>query len=115
MSKEAIFVPGIWGPFYSSILPGLWDTEGGQSAAGKVVSITNLSKEEFDQRGNQNPYIEEISFKAKINIKNARVILMSSWSKDQPITRTIVITLVQINSSFRYTFNHLFLQYLLFR
>jgi ribulose kinase len=48
MSKEAIFVPGIWGPFYSSILPGLWDTEGGQRAAGKVVSITNSSKEEFE-------------------------------------------------------------------
>lgn len=55
MSKEAIFVPGIWGPFYSSILPGLWDTEGGQSAAGKVVSITKSSN---------------ISFKTNIDIKD---------------------------------------------
>ena len=38
MSQEAIFVPGVWGPYYSPILPGLWSAEGGQTAAGKLVS-----------------------------------------------------------------------------
>ncbi|CAG2253366.1 FGGY carbohydrate kinase domain-containing protein [Mytilus edulis] len=39
MSQEAIFVPGVWGPYYSPILPGLWSAEGGQTAAGKLIDF----------------------------------------------------------------------------
>ena len=28
------FVPGVWGPYFSGMIPGLWLNEGGQSAAG---------------------------------------------------------------------------------
>ena len=38
MSEGPLFVPGVWGPFWSTIIPGLWSAEGGQSAAGKLVS-----------------------------------------------------------------------------
>ncbi|XP_029642158.1 FGGY carbohydrate kinase domain-containing protein isoform X3 [Octopus sinensis] len=37
LSSSAKFVPGVWGPYYSSILPHLWSTEGGQSAAGDLL------------------------------------------------------------------------------
>ncbi|WAR24251.1 FGGY-like protein [Mya arenaria] len=38
LSEEAIFVPGVWGPNWSTIIPGMWSAEGGQSAAGKLVA-----------------------------------------------------------------------------
>lgn len=37
VSREARFVPGIWGPYYSAMIPGLWLTEGGQSATGALI------------------------------------------------------------------------------
>lgn len=37
-SSDAIFVGGVWGPYYSAMLPGKFLSEGGQSATGSVVS-----------------------------------------------------------------------------
>ena len=31
------FIRGIWGPYYSAMVPGLWLTEGGQSATGALI------------------------------------------------------------------------------
>jgi FGGY-family pentulose kinase len=37
VSRGPLFIPGIWGPYYSAMLPGLWLTEGGQSATGSLI------------------------------------------------------------------------------
>ncbi|HTA92682.1 MAG TPA: FGGY-family carbohydrate kinase [Polyangiaceae bacterium] len=37
VSQEARFVKGVWGPYYSAMIPGMWLTEGGQSATGALI------------------------------------------------------------------------------
>ncbi|MBL6078157.1 FGGY-family carbohydrate kinase [Belnapia sp. T18] len=37
VSAEPRFVPGIWGPYFSAMQPGLWLNEGGQSATGALI------------------------------------------------------------------------------
>ncbi len=37
MSRQARFIGGIWGPYYSAILPEYWLNEGGQSATGALI------------------------------------------------------------------------------
>jgi FGGY-family pentulose kinase len=37
VSREAKLIPGIWGPYFSAMVPGLWLTEGGQSATGALL------------------------------------------------------------------------------
>ncbi|GAC1038049.1 FGGY-family carbohydrate kinase [Pseudomonas sp. No.117] len=36
-NEQPAYVDGVWGPYYSAMLPGLWLTEGGQSAAGSAI------------------------------------------------------------------------------
>jgi D-ribulokinase len=36
-TREPCFVPGVWGPYYSGMVPGFWLNEGGQSAAGAAI------------------------------------------------------------------------------
>ena len=37
VSDAPRFIPGIWGPYFSGIVPGQWLTEGGQSAFGAAI------------------------------------------------------------------------------
>ncbi len=39
VNRAQHFVPGVWGPYYSAMIPGLWLTEGGQSAAGAAIDF----------------------------------------------------------------------------
>lgn len=37
ISEQPLFVPGVWGPCLSAMVPGLWLNEGGQSATGRLI------------------------------------------------------------------------------
>lgn len=37
VSEKPRFIRGIWGPYFSAMIPGLWLTEGGQSATGALI------------------------------------------------------------------------------
>ncbi|XP_062336839.1 FGGY carbohydrate kinase domain-containing protein isoform X2 [Osmerus eperlanus] len=58
ISQQPLFVPGVWGPYLSAMVPKLWLNEGGQSATGRLidhvvkghVAYTQL-KEEAKKRG----------------------------------------------------------------
>ncbi len=37
ISREARFIKGVWGPYFSAVLPDFWLNEGGQSATGALI------------------------------------------------------------------------------
>ncbi|MEO7888399.1 MAG: FGGY-family carbohydrate kinase, partial [Vicinamibacterales bacterium] len=37
VSPKPRFIDGIWGPYFAAMIPGLWLTEGGQSATGALI------------------------------------------------------------------------------
>jgi FGGY-family pentulose kinase len=55
MAPEAIFVPGVWGPYKSVLVPGMWCAEGGQSSTGQLI----------DHMLSKHPAIEEAKELAK--------------------------------------------------
>jgi len=50
-TSEPCFVPGVWGPYYSGMVPGFWLNEGGQSAAGAAVDHLLRSHPAYDEAG----------------------------------------------------------------
>ena len=37
-TRDPVFVPGVWGPYYNAMVAGMWLNEGGQSAAGAAIA-----------------------------------------------------------------------------
>ncbi|CAD5492908.1 FGGY family pentulose kinase [Escherichia coli] len=50
---DPLFVPGIWGPYYNVMVPGLWLIEGGQSAAGAAIDQLLSFHPAFDEANKQ--------------------------------------------------------------
>lgn len=45
VSENPRFIEGIWGPYYSAMIPGLWLNEGGQSATGALIDHVIFSSD----------------------------------------------------------------------
>jgi D-ribulokinase len=48
-TPEPCFVPGVWGPYYSGMVPEFWLNEGGQSAAGAAIDHLIRSHPAYDE------------------------------------------------------------------
>jgi len=74
VSREPRFIDGIWGPYYSAMIPGYWLTEGGQSATGALIDMMINNHE-------ASPELREIataSGKSVYEILNERLELLST-------------------------------------
>ncbi|KAF4088820.1 hypothetical protein AMELA_G00059050 [Ameiurus melas] len=49
VSQRPLFVPGVWGPYLSAMVPELWLNEGGQSATGKLIDHVVTGHVAFSQ------------------------------------------------------------------
>eukprot|EP01119_Soliformovum_irregulare_P013782 TRINITY_DN3704_c0_g1_i1.p1 TRINITY_DN3704_c0_g1~~TRINITY_DN3704_c0_g1_i1.p1 ORF type:complete len:552 (+),score=152.68 TRINITY_DN3704_c0_g1_i1:1-1656(+) len=49
VSQEPKWIKGIWGPYFSAMVPNMWLTEGGQSATGSLVDHVIRSHASYDQ------------------------------------------------------------------
>lgn len=49
VSKQPRFIEGVWGPYYSAMIPGLWLNEGGQSATGALIDHIIESSAHFEK------------------------------------------------------------------
>lgn len=49
MSKDPVFVPGVWGPYRDTIMPDFWMAEGGQSATGELLKHVIETHPAFNQ------------------------------------------------------------------
>lgn len=61
VSPAPRFVPGVWGPYYAAMLPGLWLNEGGQSATGSLLDHVVHSHPRASELGSGSAVYERLN------------------------------------------------------
>ncbi|UYH51912.1 FGGY-family carbohydrate kinase [Candidatus Kirkpatrickella diaphorinae] len=64
VSPEARFIDGVWGPYYQAMIPEMWLTEAGQSAAGALIDFNIKTHAAF-------PALKEMAAQENISIYEA--------------------------------------------
>ena len=68
--------PGVWGPFYSAVYPGLWLMEGGQSSSGSLLEHVIHSHPAL-------PQLEDMAKEQGISSHNALADLLAKMAKEE--------------------------------
>ena len=87
-SREPIFVPGVWGPYYGAMVPGMYLTEGGQSAAGSLIDYVISSSPEYVGLVKQ-ANAKEMSVYDLLNEKVGSLALAAGFESPAYLTRDI--------------------------
>jgi FGGY-family pentulose kinase len=48
-SREPVFIPGVWGPYFGAMVPGMWLNEGGQNATGSLLDLLLQERKVHDE------------------------------------------------------------------
>ncbi len=72
VSQQPKFIPGIWGPYYGAMIPGMWLTEGGQSATGSLLDYVIRESSKFELI-RENSAEQQMSVYAYLNNTLARM------------------------------------------
>ncbi|WP_322011625.1 FGGY-family carbohydrate kinase [Paraburkholderia sp. J12] len=78
-TREPVFVPGVWGPYYSAMVPHAWLNEGGQSVAGAAIErllsmhpLTPEAQERATQGGQSLPsMLAGLAVQAAVELSDA--------------------------------------------
>ncbi|CAO3616323.1 unnamed protein product [Cunninghamella blakesleeana] len=66
MAPNSIFVPGVWGPYHSVLLPTMWCAEGGQSSTGQLIDYI-LQTHPSIQEAKEQATIKELNIYTYLN------------------------------------------------
>ncbi|KAF3329647.1 FGGY carbohydrate kinase domain-containing protein isoform X2 [Carex littledalei] len=78
VSKSKLLVPGVWGPFWSAMVPEYWLTEGGQSATGALLDY-------IVQSHLAGPLVANRSASQGISVYELLNKLLASMAQDQKV------------------------------
>ena len=103
VSPKPQFIRGVWGPYYSAMVPGLWLTEGGQSATGALVDYCIESSRHAAALGVQ----ARRSGKTVYELLNDRLKAMASpRGKVRPAVESARLRMAELTSRFHVLGDH---------
>ncbi|KAK9471241.1 uncharacterized protein V1510DRAFT_368533 [Dipodascopsis tothii] len=86
MSKESVFVPGVWGPYRDVIFPNYWLAEGGQSATGALLKHVLTSHPAYKE-ANELAAAEKKSVFDYLNERIEQLRVESSYSSAEELLK----------------------------
>lgn len=81
MSKEPIFVPGVWGPYRDVMASGFWCAEGGQSCTGALLAHVLSTHPAYTELG----VVSESSGLSRFDYLNSRLETLKKTRKERSV------------------------------
>ncbi|KAL0966274.1 hypothetical protein UPYG_G00293240 [Umbra pygmaea] len=89
ISQGPLFVPGVWGPYLSAMVPELWLNEGGQSATGRLIDLVVKGHAAY-------PELQEQAVKSGEHVYSYLNRHLSSMSKDPGVPLDILASSLHV-------------------